>query len=190
MQVLELKTRRWTRDEYYRMGEMGFFQDQRVELLEGEVIEMSPQLSRHAVAIGLAELALRGVFGLACWVRTQLPLHVGTSSAPEPDLAVVKGAPRDFNEHPATALLVVEVSESTLAYDRTRKASLYARAGIADYWIVNLAERCLEVYREPRADTAQSYGFGYGAFVSRAAGDSVAPLHLPGARIAVADLLP
>ena len=92
--------------------------------------------------------------------------------------------------NPTTALLIVEVSETTLAFDRRHKASLYAAAGIADYWIVNLVQRQLEVYRSPVSDAAQLFGFGYSSRTILDAGDAVAPLAAPKANVAVADLLP
>ena len=90
----------------------------------------------HAAGLELAERAVETIFATGYWVRTQLPIHFGPRSEPEPDIAVVPGGPRDYTAHPSTALLIVEVSEATLSYDRRRKGSLYARANIADYWIV------------------------------------------------------
>src|SRR5262249_31704863 len=96
----------------------------------------------------------------------------------------------DYTDHPTTALLVVEVSDTTLAYDRHRKASLYACVGIADYWIVNLVHNQVELYRSPAADSAQPYGFRYADATIRRPGDTVSPLAKPKARVKVADLLP
>lgn len=149
----EPKPRRWTRDEYYRMGDLGFFQDQRVELIEGEILQRRTQSVPHAAAISLTHEVLRSVFSEGHWVRNQAPLTFSSSSEPEPDIAVVAGEIRDHSGgHPTTALLVVEISDATLAFDRRKKASLYAQAGIADYWVVNLVNRQLEVYRRPRSD--------------------------------------
>lgn len=124
--------------------------DDRVELLEGEILEMSPEKSRHAAAVDLAAEVLRAAFGPGRTVRVQHPIALGDASEPEPDLAVVEGSPRDYaHAHPTTAVLVVEVSDTSLDYDRRRKAAAYARSGIAEYWIVNLVENRLEVHREP-----------------------------------------
>ena len=102
----------------------------------------------------------------------------------EPDIAVVRGAIRDYMEaHPTSAVLVVEVSNESLRYDRTVKQHLYARCRIPEYWILALPEACLEVYRDPAGD-------GYQSVTNRAAGDKVAPLARPDAEIAVDDLLP
>ena len=137
--VLEPRVRKWTREEYYKMGELGLFEGQRVELIDGEIIEMSPMGNPHVIAASLAHDALQRAFGVGFWVRHGAPISVSSISEPEPDIAVVKGTPREFKDHPSTALLAVEVSETTLAMDRKRKASLYASAGILDYWIVNLS---------------------------------------------------
>ncbi|MBI2370409.1 MAG: Uma2 family endonuclease, partial [Deltaproteobacteria bacterium] len=104
---------------------------------------------------------------------------------------VVPGSPRDYlDAHPTTALLVVEVADTTLVYDRDLKGSLYARAGIAEYWIVNLTDRALEVYRDPAPSPRARYGSSYQTFQRLSPPDSVSPLAAPWARIAVADLLP
>ncbi|HLL88245.1 MAG TPA: Uma2 family endonuclease, partial [Tepidisphaeraceae bacterium] len=111
-------------------------------------------------------------------------------SDPQPDLAVVPGRPEDHKETPRSALLVVEVSLTTLAYDRGRKASLYAKAGILDYWLVNVGERRLELYRTPQPDPAMPYGFGYAPPTILGPDDTVTPLAKLDARVAVRDLLP
>lgn len=182
---------RWTVKEYLRVAELGAFRNQRVELIEGVIVKMPPMLSYHAATIRMSQRNLEDVFGPGHWVRIQMPLQFGRRSAPEPDLAVVVGDAENFlSAHPSTALLIVEVSDSSLYYDRGRKASLYARAGIADYWIVNLVKRQLEVRRNPVADPAQRYGFGYADVTILTKADHVAPLAAPNARIAVAALLP
>ena len=192
MPTLKPRTRKWTRAEYYRMADLGMFRDQRVELIEGTIVQMPPQKNPHAIGLGLAEDAARATFGPRHWVRTQLPLHLGPRSAPEPDVAVVPGGPRDYTRtgHPTTALLIVEISETTLAYDRGRKASLYARAKIADYWIVNLVHSRLEVRRNPVPDQGERYGWRYQDVLLLGPEDRIAPLAAPKKRVAVADLLP
>jgi Uma2 family endonuclease len=125
-------------------------------------------------------------------VRTRVSLDLSPHSVPEADLAVVPGAPRSYvgANVPTSALLLVGVSESTLSYDRNTKDSLYAASGIADYWIVNLVDRQVEVYRGPTADPAAPFGFRYAGDTDLRRGDVVSPLALPGATVAVADLLP
>lgn len=185
-----VQIKHWTRLEYDRMAEVGILApDERVELLEGEIITMTPQHGPHAASIGLVDVALRRVFGSTHWIRIQLPIIIDPDSEPEPDLAVVPGSPRDYvQEHPRTALLVVEVTDSTIAKDRTYKTRIYARAGIQEYWIINLAERCLEVYRDPVTSTGQAAL--YRSSLKLTPSESLAPLAAPTATVAVADLLP
>ncbi|MBH0201313.1 MAG: Uma2 family endonuclease [Nitrospira sp.] len=185
-----VQIKRWTRREYDRMAEAGIFcQDDRVQLVDGDIITMTPQNSPHAAAIGTTQRVLERLFGANVWVRVQMPLIIDPDSEPEPDLVVVPGAPHDYrDEHPRSALLVVEVSDSTIALDRDRKRALYARAGIREYWIVNLAERCLEVYREPVASPDQTSLYRSSRRLTPS--DSIAPLAAATATVAVADLLP
>jgi Uma2 family endonuclease len=186
------RLRLWTREEYYKMAEAGVFQPgERVELIGGRIVAMSPQNSPHFTAIRLVEDALRVLFGAGYDVRVQGPLDLSLSSQPEPDIAVVPGTIRDYSTtHPTTALLVVEVSESILSFDRGEKASLYASAGIPEYWVVNLLDRCLEVNRDPVPTAGQPYGYGYRGNRRYAATDHVSPLAVPQKTVSVADLLP
>jgi Uma2 family endonuclease len=183
--------RLWTRDEYYQMASLGLFRGQRVELILGQIIEMSPQSSRHATVVLLVQEAVRQAFGPGYVVRSQLPLSVDASSDPEPDIAVVAGDIRDnVDEHPASALLIVEVADSSLHYDRVTKASIYAKAQIAEYWIVNVVEGIVEVYRSPQPDDAAAAGYTYTKDLTFRRGDVLTPLARPQARIAISDLLP
>src|SRR5437763_345690 len=140
----EPRTFRWTREEFYRLADSGCFNNRRVELIEGEIIEMPVQKHPHVVSLTRTAKILDSLFGNKFWIRTQLPLNLGPLSDAEPDVAVVAGTVDDYTDHPTSALLLVEVSETTLAFDRGRKGSLYAAAGVQDYWIVNLVERQLE----------------------------------------------
>jgi len=187
----EATPRRWTRAEYDRMVEVGVLtEDDRVELVDGEILTMSPHGSPHATAIGLAEEALRSVFSERGHVRVQLPLALDQMSEPEPDLAVVEGGLRDYvREHPASALLVVEVDDSTLGFAR-RKGGLFARAQIDEYWILNLKDRVVEAYRQPEPRGGAPYGAAYAAVEHLGSGALVTPLRAPGAPVAVDDLLP
>jgi Uma2 family endonuclease len=190
MSVGTPKTRRWTKAEYHRLRDLGFFDYQRVELIQGRIVQMSAMKNLHVAAVTLVEDALRAAFGAGHWLRIQAPLDLPGASEPEPDLAVVSGGPRDYTDHPKTALLIVEVSDTTLRYDRVRKGPLYARAGIDDYWIVNLVDRQLEVYRDPQRDPKRRRRFAYAQVNVLKAGDLVTPLAAPKASVAVADLLP
>jgi Uma2 family endonuclease len=188
--VVEPARRLWSRREYYQLAAEGFFNEQRVELIEGEIIQMAALLEPHMAAVEKVRRALATVFGSKYWVRIQGPLHLLRRSAPEPDVAVVRGGPGSYRTAPTTALIVVEVSDSSLAYDRSRKASLYANAGIADYWIVNLVHDQLEVYRKPAKDQSQTYGYRYADVQTFLTGETASPLAAPKARIKVAELLP
>jgi Uma2 family endonuclease len=172
------------------MADLGWFLEKRVELIDGEIIEMPVAKGPHVISLHLTTKVLETAFGAGYFVRSQSALNLGPDSEPEPDLAVVVGQPRDYPEHPTSALLVVEISDTTLSYDRNRKTSLYARSKLADYWIVNLVDRQLEVHRTPVADSSQPHGFRYASVTVLGPGDSVAPLAVPTARVAVADLLP
>jgi Uma2 family endonuclease len=187
MALTERTTRRWTIDDYHRAIEAGVFgPDERLELIDGEIIVMSPQLGPHATGVGLVDDALRPVFGTGWVVRVQLPLTLEPGSEPEPDVAVVRGVRRDFSQgHPTTAELLVEVADTTLRLDRTDKAELYARAGIPDYWILNLPGRRLEVRRDPDPATGE-----YRQLSTCDEESIVSPLAAPDASIAVRDLLP
>ncbi len=184
------RTKRWTRKEYYRLFDLGFFEGKRVELIEGEILEMPAMSSPHAVALGLTHEALRMAFGAGYWIRDQAPLHLGPRSEPEPDVAVVAGEPRDYQHHPTSALLVVEISSRTLYYDRGRKARLYAKAGLGDYWIINLLDNQLEVLRDPQPDPQRVGRYAYAAKTVLKTTDFVTPLAVPNARVAIRDLLP
>jgi Uma2 family endonuclease len=181
--LVDPAARRFSREEYYWMLDAGFFQDQRVQLIEGEVLKMSPMRAPHATALQLAEAALQKAFGSGFCIRVQLPLFLSDESEPEPDLAVVSGNPRDYQqEHPTTASLVVEISDTTLRFDRTTKRRLYAAAGIAEYWIINLVNRQLEVFRNPA-------GGDYADTPTLSPADQVTPI-AANKSLRVADLLP
>lgn len=183
----EPRKRQWNKIEYHQMADIGLFHGQRVELLEGEVVIMSPMKPPHALHVHLAADVLRTAFGIQAWVRQQLPVDFGPISEPEPDVSVVQGSHRQYEaQHPKTALLSLEVSDSSLAFDRGRKGSLYAKHQISDYWIVNLIDRQLEVYREPIADASQHYGYRYATWTIHKPGDFVSPIARPDLRIPVA----
>ena len=192
MHVFYPRTRRWTRPEYDRLIDKGVFRaDERLELLAGDLIVREPQGNPHALAIERANEALRTAFGGAWRVRVQLPVALDDESEPEPDISVAPGPLRaDSEPKPSRLELVVEIAESSLALDREFKGSLYARAHVPEYWIVNLAARILEVYRNPGPDASALYGWAYASAESLHAGEQVSPLAAPASCITVADLLP
>jgi Uma2 family endonuclease len=175
----------WSRGEYERMVDADVFPPTaRLELLDGEILDMTPQKSVHASAVDLVEEALRACFSTGFYVRGQKPLALDDHSEPEPDVAVVQGCVRDYTgHHPRTAVLIVEVADSTLAFDRVKKATAYARNGIPEYWILNLRDRTLEVHGDPA-------GNAHAQRSSLTADEVICPLAAPGAGVKVADLLP
>ena len=179
--------RNFSRLEYDKMIDAGVLgEDEHVELVGGAIVEMSPEGPHHAGTIDLCAEVLRRVFGSGFTVRVQHPIVIDPDCEPEPDLAIVAGDPRShLGAHPRSAALVVEVAESSLAFDRREKALLYARAGIPEYWIVNLADRIVEVHRDPSPK-------GYRRVESLAVGEEIVPLAAPdaGAIVAIASLLP
>jgi Uma2 family endonuclease len=186
-----LTVRRWTRAEYARLVGLGAFEGDALELLGGRLIVAEPQSAYHATGIRVVDYALRAVLPPGWIVSIQSPVSLDDDSEPEPDLTVAPGEPGDYRHtHPARPVLTVEVAESSLAFDRGDKGSLYARAGIPEYWIVNLVDRVLEVYREPARDPASAYGWAYRARVTLAPPAAVVPLAFRSARLAVANLLP
>lgn len=150
----QLPRRRFTADEVIRMAEAGILgRDDRVELLEGELVVVPPQGPQHAAEAVDLQVRLR-LYEPGAHIRPQLPLAGSSEDLPEPDIAVVRGAPRDYVErHPtgAEAILVVEIARTSQAIDR-RKAAIYSRMGVPVYWIIDLSKRRLEVRSEPTQD--------------------------------------
>lgn len=184
-----------TREEYHKMAEAGIFRpDERLELINGEVYKkMSPQKSSHFFVVDAVQEALKRAFGDAFVVRAQAPVTDGANSEPEPDICVVRGSRRDFAAaHPwlAQTALVVEVTDTSLRTDRRVKAPVYARAGVADYWVVNLKNRTVEVYREPASLRDDTGEFGYRGRRIYSEGETISPLAAPEASVAVDDILP
>ena len=186
------RTRRFTRAEYDRLIELGVFQPgEDIELIGGELIVAEPQGAPHYTAIRRTAKALEAAFGPGWEVRTEGPIGLDDESEPEPDVAVVPGAPEDYSRaHPSRPVLTVEVAESSLALDRRHKGSLYARAGLTDYWVLNLVDRVLEVYRAPVADAAAPFGWRYAEREVLDAFARVTPLAAPQSSVSVSQLLP
>jgi Uma2 family endonuclease len=179
---------RFTVADYYRMAEAGILdEDDRVELLGGQVVDMSPIGPPHASAVDACGEAFAPlVVARRVTVRTQNPLALGEYDEPQPDVAVVRPRPdRYATGHPGAAdvLLLIEVAETSLAYDQRTKAAVYAAVGIREVWVLNLPERVLEVYRAPGP-------LGYEDRQAHQRGERVAPLAFPELELAVADLLP
>jgi Uma2 family endonuclease len=172
----------WTCAEFHRFGDLGAFEGRRAMLIDGVILEQGPMNPPHAITLGLVEGAIRTAFGAGWWLRQQAPLVLGQDLDPEPDLAVVPGSPRDYAVHPTKAELVIEVADTSLDFDTSEKRLRYARAGIPDYWAVDIKGRRLLVYRDPRGgDYATQQTFGPAELVS--------PLAMPSAAVRVADML-
>ena len=184
-----LTVRRWSRAEYGRLVELGVFNGDAIELIGGQLVVAEPQGSRHATAIGVIGAVLNAALPRGWVVRIQAPIALGDESEPEPDVAVVAGTHADYRASlPKHAALVVEVADASLGFDRGLKSAVYARGGVEDYWIVNLIDRALEVYRDPAPNPSAPGGWHYRSterFVSPAI---VSLRALPSVRIAVAHL--
>ena len=185
-------TRRWTRVEYERLVELGVFRpDERLELLDGALIVSEPQGSRHAATIRRVLAALRLALGETWQIDSQLPIALDADSEPEPDVAVVPRDPGAYRDaHPSRAVLIVEIAERSYRIDREYKASLYARAGVPDYWIIDLAHGRVEVHRDREPSPDAPCGWRYQNVATLSPPETVAALTAPDAPIPVADLLP
>ena len=181
---------RLTRARYDQIIDAGIFgPDDKVELLDGLLVAREPQGARHAVIVALVRAAIERAFGRGFHVREEKPVALDERSEPEPDIVVVPGQIRDYlSGHPAHPVLIVEVAETSLALDRVRKGPLYARAGLPDYWVVNVKDEVLEVYREPVQVSSADWKYDSVRLLRRNA--VVTPLAAPRARIRVATLLP
>ncbi len=190
--VDRLNVRRLDLEEYHRLIEMGFFRsDERVELIEGVLHRMSPRGPRHAECLRRLLRTFITTLGDQAEVSAQDPITIPASgSEPEPDLTLIvprEGGYRDRHPLPEEVWLVVEIVEWSLQEDRELKLPVYAAAGIEEYWIVNLVDNQVEVYREPV--TLPSGGATYRQRTLHVAGDKIAPSRFPDCVIEVADLL-
>jgi Uma2 family endonuclease len=176
---------RWTKEQYHKMGEMGLFEGQRVELIEGEIIEMPSMNFPHWKSVVRVRDVLLKIFGASYVVIDQLPISVVDQSEPEPDLAVIPASLESLEGLPSTVSLVIEVSDSTLDTDQGRKLRLYARSEIPEYWIIDVKARQLILHRHPEA-AHERYNFVQVLNET----EKVAPLEAPNEQIKVADLLP
>ena len=185
-----LTVRRWSREEYERLLALGMCTDAPLELIGGQLVVAEPEGRRHAASVGLAGAVLSAALPRGWAVRIQAPIALDDESAPEPDVAVVEGSHADYQRaHPRRAALVLEVAEASLAFDRGLKASLYASGGVRDYWIVDLAERALEVYRDPAPKDSAPCGWHCRSVERFVPPAIVSLLAVPTARIPTSRLL-
>lgn len=181
----------WTCEQFHDASDAGVFEGRNVILVDGELLEMPAPNPPHNTALTIADYLFKAMFQTGFIVRVQMGMELGLTTDPVPDLVVVAGNVRTFaTAQPKTAELVVEVSESTLAYDVGDKANLYAAGGIKDYWVIDLVHDRLVVFRDPRPDTTEPHGALYFQQIFRARGDSIAPLAAPTTPVKVDDLLP
>jgi Uma2 family endonuclease len=192
MTLAQPQPRRWTREEYLRMSDLGFFQGHRVERIDWEIVETPAQKNPHATAVTRTLRAVDRVFGQTHSVRVGATLAVGPGSDPDPDpdLAVIDWAVQQRSDPPDAAVLVIEVSDTTLRYDLGRKANLYASGDVPDYWVLDVNGRQVHVHRHAVADPSTPFGYRYSSVVVFAATGAASPLAAPHASIAVADMLP
>ena len=182
---------RMTRHQYYQLFDENLFIDQKVMLLDGVVFQERPMKAPHATGISRACFVLEPIFKLGKYIRVQMPIDLDLFTEPHPDLAVVTGNYLDYaEEHPTTALLIVEVSETTIATDLGEKAFLYAAGRIADYWVIDLNEPKLIVFRDPVQDPAAPHGARFQTRLELGHDDFVTPHAAPKDSIKVSDLLP
>jgi Uma2 family endonuclease len=180
-----LTPRRFTLDEYHRLIRVGVLgEDEHVELLEGVIVEMTPQGRAHALVVSQLGESFTSARRPDCRVRIQLPLSLEGNSEPEPDLAVVtREEERTAQVHPRAALLVVEVSGDSLRKDRQLKGRIYARAGVPEFWVVDVARRTVELYSEPDVDAGR-----YRTLRTLGAGETLTTPVLPELSLPVAEL--
>lgn len=186
MSVSSVPTYRFSVQEYHRLGEVGIFEeDDRVELLNGDIVVMAPIGIRHVKAVRRLINRLKTRLGERCLVDAQNPVLIDGHSELQPDLLLLRHEAdlRDEAPHPEDVLLLIEVSESSLQYDQTAKHAAYARSGIGEYWVVNLVRNELLVWRDPAAG-------GYGVALRFGPAERVAPLAFPDAVFEVNEFLP
>jgi len=180
---------RWTFEQYMRLGEVGLFPDSRTELIDGEIYDVPAQNNPHVAAISNINRLLVAAFDDNYWLSVQSTVRLRRGDAPDPDFAVRPGKPSsDPNTYPQP-LLIIEISDRTLLFDQVVKSSLYAANGIEDYWVVNVNDRQVEVYRQPVEDAARRFGWRYGVLSVYRAPQSVSPLAKPDAALEVARML-
>ena len=184
---LECETRKFTVEEYYRMAEVGILHpDERVELICGEIVLMAPIGNPHATGVRRIERVFSRALGDAVTISGQNPVLVGDHSTPQPDIAVLLFREDDYlGKSPSSedVLFLIEVSDSSLTYDRDVKVNLYAQASIPETWIMNLVDDCIEAFTGPGPE-----GYAHHAIYRR--GDRIAPSTLQDVEFAVDDLLP
>ncbi len=182
-----LQLRLWTVEDYHRMAEAGIFgAEERVELLEGKIIWMIAKGTAHRSAVGRTDYLFKNRLVNRAWVSIQEPVKLNERSEPEPDVAVVKIDPLDYADHhptPSEVYLIIEVADSSLKLDCETKSKAYSKAGIIDYWVLDVVSRQLHVFRQPADD-------GYQSEEIFAEDCTISPLEFPDLQIGVFEMLP
>lgn len=185
--ALDLKRRRFTVEEYYWMARVGILgEDDRVELIDGEIVEMTPIGHRHAVCVKNLTRTFYHLFDDVAVISVQDPVHLSDYSEPEPDLALVTPPADSYlsgHPRPRDIILIVEVAHSSADPDRRVKVPLYARNGIPEFWLVDLEQETITIYQDPTPG-----GYRTARIVRR--GEQLAPAAFPDRPIAVSDILP
>jgi Uma2 family endonuclease len=177
----------WTVQDYHRMSEMGLFDpNERTELIGGQITLMVAKGTPHVITLQLLASELLGQLGTTALIRTQDPIHLDDSSEPEPDLVIVRGEILDYvdrHPQPADIHLLVEVADSTLSYDCQVKDKTYAKAGISEYWVIDLKNRQFHIFHDPQPT-------GYASHLILAESQTVSPLEFPVMMISIGSILP
>ena len=184
--IAHAETRRFTAGEYHKLAEAGILEENdRVELLDGEIIVMAPIGRHHAAAVRWLNRQLNQLLADVCVVDCQNAFELDEFSEPQPDILLVKleFARKKQLPRPEDIYVAIEVADTTLQFDTTAKLAAYARGGIQEYWIVNLTDACVDIYRRPQ-------GGRYGEHFRRRSGESVAPAAFPDRVLHVAEMLP
>jgi Uma2 family endonuclease len=177
----------WTVQDYHRMGEVGILDPtERTELIAGQIILMVAKGTPHVIALQLLAREFLGQLGDNTLIRTQDPIHLNDSSEPEPDLVIVQGEILDYvdrHPQPSDIHLLVEVADTTLNYDCQTKAKIYAQAGILDYWVIDIKNRQVHIFRDPTS-------IGYASHLILAESQIVSSLAFPTIVLPITSLLP
>jgi Uma2 family endonuclease len=184
----QMALKRWTVEDYHRMGELGMIHpDERTELIGGQVVFMAAKGTPHVLALRLLATSLDVLLAQQpVFVSTQDPIQLDDFSEPEPDCVIVRGAVLDYaDRHPAPSniALVVEVADSTLKYDTEVKDKIYARSGIPDYWVLDLKNRQLHIFRNPTPT-------GYTSHLILTEPNQITPLAFPQIALVLTNILP
>ena len=180
----------WNNDEFRILTEAGCFRDKFVMLINGEIIEMANPSPKHRRSVGKVDYMLKSIFNTNHWVRVQDGLETSPDTNPCPDVAVLNGTPWTTPDSGEEVLLVVEVSDTSFAYDRGTKAHIYAAKSIQDYWVIDINGRQLFRFRDPIADPSAPRGYRYATQTTLTDQDTFSPLATAHAIVPVVQLLP